>query len=192
MEVNAEDGPQGPEAPPGGAEPAGQPAGTAEPAPEAAGRAEEYLQSLQRLKADFDNYRRRMTADQARWGDTAVAGFILQLLPVVDNLERALLAAGDAQAVRQGVELTVRQLHDVLGKAGVRPLETRGQPFDPALHEAVARGPEPGLAEGLVAEEYSRGYLFRERVLRPATVRVADGSGASDPEAAAGREGGQQ
>ncbi len=161
----------------GGARPGGE---NPKPAAEAAGPADEYLAALQRLKADFDNYRRRMGQEQARWGDAAVAGFVVQLLPVVDNLERAIEASGDAQAVRQGVELTVRQLRDVLAGAGVTPMDSLGRPFDPARHEAVARGPAEGLAEGLVAEEYRRGYLFREQVLRPAMVRVSDGSAPAD------------
>jgi len=153
-----------------------------------AAKADEYLQTLQRLKADFDNYRRRTAADQARLGESAVAAFILQLLPVVDNLERAFAAAGDVQAVRQGVDLTVRQLREVLQAVGVRPMECRGVPFDPVRHEAVSRGPAPGVADGLVAEEYRRGYLFREQVLRPAMVRVAQGDGAAAEPAAAETE----
>ena len=145
-------------------------------------QAEEYLAALQRLKADFDNYRRRVGQEQVRWGDTAVAGFVVQLLPVVDNLERAMGAAGDGDAVRQGVELTVRQLREVLGAAGVTPMETVGQPFDPGRHEAVARGAAEGLGEGLVAEEYRRGYVFRDQVLRPAMVKVSSGEPASKAE----------
>ncbi len=137
------------------------------------GRAEEYLAALQRLKADFDNYRRRVGQDQARWGDAAVAGFIVQLLPVVDNLERALTASGDGAAVRQGVDMTLRQLRDVLQGVGVAPMEATGQPFDPTRHEAVARGPVEGVAAGTVAEEYRKGYLLRDQVLRPAMVKVA-------------------
>jgi molecular chaperone GrpE len=167
----------------------GEPAGAAEGAApaDAAVRAEEYLQALQRLKADFDNYRRRTAQDQARWGEAAVAAFVARILPVVDNLERAVQAGGDAAAVRQGVELTLRQLREVLAAAGVVPLEALGQPFDPERHEAVARGPAAGMAEGTVAEEYRRGYLMRGSVLRPALVKVvtaADGSGG--PAAGAG------
>ena len=159
------------------------------PADPAAARAEEYLQSLQRLKADFDNYRRRMAADQARWAESALAGFILKVLPVLDNLERAFAATGDADAVRQGVELTVRELREVLSAVGVRPMESVGQPFDPARHEAVARGPAPGVADGAVAEEYRRGYLLRDLVLRPAMVRVAEAGPATEAAPEARQEG---
>ena len=164
---------------------AGGKQGAAEGGPAASAgdrQAEEYLAALQRLKADFDNYRRRIGQEQTRWGDTAVAGFIGQLLPVVDNLERAMGAAGDGDAVRQGVELTVRQLREVLAAAGVTPMEVVGQPFDPVRHEAVARGAAEGLEEGLVAEEYRRGYIFRDQVLRPAMVKVSTGEPASDAE----------
>ena len=142
--------------------------------PEGAERSEEYRQSLIRLKADFDNYRRRTAQDQARWSEAAVGAFVVQLLPVVDNLERAAAAGGDGEAVRRGVELTLRQLAAVLADAGVTPLEAVGQPFDPALHEAVARGPAAGSAPGSVAEEYRKGYLLKGQVLRPAMVRVAE------------------
>ncbi len=147
------------------------------------GKAEEYLQNLIRLKADFDNYRRRTVQDQARWGEAAVAAFIVQLLPVVDNLERAMVAAGDAVAVRQGVEMTLRQFGTVLGGAGVTAMTSLGQAFDPARHEAVARGPAADAAPGTVVEEYRKGYLLRDQVLRPAMVRVA--AEASEPPAGA-------
>ena len=145
--------------------------------PEAA-RAEEYLQTLQRVTADFANYRRRTVLEQQRWTESAVGAFVLRLLPVVDNLERAVAASGDAAALRQGVELTLRQLRDVFGAAGIRRMEAVGQPFDPARHEAVA-----GAAEGVVAEEYRAGYTQQDQVLRPAMVRVGPA------EAAAGKDG---
>lgn len=135
--------------------------------------AEDYRQTLQRLKADFDNYRKRMAQDQERWQQSAVAGLVLEVLPAVDNLERALEANGDLAAVRQGVELTVRQLQTVLASSGIRPFDAVGQPFDPTRHEAVARGSVPGIPEGHVAEEYRRGYLIKDQVLRPALVKVA-------------------
>jgi len=152
--------------------------------------ADDYRQTLQRLKADFDNYRKRVAQDQERWQQMAVAGLALEVLPAIDNLERALGASGDPAAVRQGVELTVRQLRDVLAASGIRPFEAVGQPFDPTRHEAVARGAVPGVPEGHVAEEYRRGYLIGDQVLRPALVKVAQaevaqetvGQGAETPE----------
>lgn len=152
-------------------------------APAEAERSEEYRQSLIRLKADFDNYRRRTAQDQARWSEAAVGAFVVQLLPVIDNLERAAAAGGDGEAVRRGVELTLRQLATVLADAGVIPLEAVGKPFDPALHEAVARGPAPGTTPGSVAEEYRKGYLLKGQVLRPAMVRVAEEAAATGEDA---------
>ena len=144
-------------------------------------QAEVYLAALQRLKADFDNYRRRTNQEQARWGEAAVAAFIVQILPLIDNLERATSASGDPEAVRQGVELTLRQARDALTAAGVTALEAIGQPFDPERHEAVMRGPVAGMVEGMVAEEYRRGYLMHGAVLRPALVKVASGDVVDGP-----------
>jgi molecular chaperone GrpE len=149
-----------------GAEEAGPGGAEAAPADPAA-RAEEYLQTLQRVTADFANFRRRTAQEQQRWGELAVAEFVRTLLPVVDNLERAVAAGGDAAALRQGVELTLRQLREVFAASGIQRMEAVGQPFDPARHEAVA-----GAAEGVVAEEYRSGYVLRDMVLRAPMVRV--------------------
>ena len=154
-------------------------------------RAEEYRLSLLRLKADFDNYRRRVAQDQARWGESAVAAFVVQLLSVVDNLERALTAATDGPGVRQGVELTLRQLHEVLQGVGITAEESVGKPFDPTRHEAVAHGPAAGVAEGSVAEEYRKGYRLRDQVLRAALVKVATAAADNDGADAAARQEGE-
>lgn len=147
-------------------------------AAEAERRAEDLLAQLQRMKADFDNYRRRMTQEQARWQEGAVARFVAELLPVIDNLERGLgSAAGAAEtdALRQGFELVVRQLHEVLERHGVRPIEAVGTPFDPERHEAMARVEEGDRAEDTVVEEFRKGYFYKGSVLRPALVKVAVG-----------------
>ncbi len=148
-------------------------------AAEAERRAEETLAQLQRMKADFDNYRRRMIQEQARWQDGAVGRFLTELLPVVDNLERGLLSAagsGDGEALRRGLELIVRQLHEVLERSGVRPIEAVGAPFDPERHEAMARVEEGDRDEDTVVEEFQKGYLYKGSVLRPALVKVAVGT----------------
>ncbi len=148
-------------------------------AAQAEARAEELLAQLQRLKADFDNYRRRMMQEQSRWQETAVAGFLRELLPVLDNLERALASSQGAdgargsEALRQGLELTLRQFHAVLERAGLVPIPAVGQPFDPTQHEAMMRVDGPGYAEDTVVEEFQRGYIFKGHVLRPALVKVA-------------------
>ncbi len=144
--------------------------------------AEEYRATLQRLKADFDNYRKRINQEQQRWRQAAVAELVLEVLPAVDNLERAAGAGGDLEAVRQGVGLTIRQLQAALETAGIRPFVALGQPFDPTRHEAVAHEAVPGVADGCVAEEYRRGYLISDQVLRPALVKVAQAATPTEQE----------
>lgn len=135
--------------------------------------ADEYRARLLRLKADFDNYRRRMAQEQARWSDAAVGRFIEALLPVVDNLERATEAGGDGEAIRRGVELTVRQLQELLAKFGVEPMNPVGQAFDPTVHEAMLQVETTDHPDGQVIEELRKGYLFKRQVLRPSMVKVA-------------------
>ncbi|MDI3298314.1 MAG: nucleotide exchange factor GrpE [Bacillota bacterium] len=152
---------------------------------QARAQAAEYLETAQRLKADFDNYRRRMFQEQARWKADGVAEAVLELLPVADNLERALAAGGSAaEALRQGVELTLRQLREALARLGVEAVESVGRPFDPAVHEAVQRVEGSGRPEGEVVQEVRKGYRMRDRLLRPALVAVAAAGG----EAPAGGE----
>lgn len=149
----------------------------AERAAAAERRAEEYLAQLQRLKADFDNYRRRMMQEQARWEEHAVVRFLAAFLPVLDNLERALEAAAgaDAASLRAGLDLVLRQVRDFLRQQGVEPIVPVGQPFDPTRHEAMERveGGEGG--EDVVAAVFQKGYLYRGTVVRPALVQVAVG-----------------
>ncbi|HEY8487622.1 MAG TPA: nucleotide exchange factor GrpE [Thermaerobacter sp.] len=150
-------------------------AATARSEAEAARRqAQEYLDQLRRLQADFTNYRRRMMEEQRRWRQDAEAEMARALLPVLDNLERALAAGGDAgHPVVQGVAMVHRQFLDVLRQVGVEPMEAEGQPFDPHRHEAVARVETTDHPDGTVIEVFQRGYLYRGRTLRPAMVKVA-------------------
>lgn len=138
-------------------------------------RAEEYLAQLQRLKADFDNYRRRMMHEQVRWQDAAVGRFVAGLLPVLDNLERGVSSAGaaEAEALREGMALILRQLQEYLERSGVQAIEALGRPFDPERHEAMARVEEEGRGEDTVVEVYQKGYVYKGAVLRPALVKVA-------------------
>jgi molecular chaperone GrpE len=139
-----------------------------------------------RLAAEFDNYKRlaqRDLRDQIRFGNEQL---LKELLPVVDNLERAIRAAKDhssADGLVQGVELTLKQLQGVLGKFGVQSIPTMGQPFDPSGHQAVATVPSTKVPDKHVVEEFQRGYRLHDRILRPAMVTVSSGSesnGASD------------
>ena len=130
---------------------------------------------LLRLAAEFDNYRKRIDRDRRDQADAAVASAIEDLLPIVDNLDRALEApAGeDADSYREGVELIHRQMLDLLRRRGVTPIESVGADFDPQLHQAVAHEASPEHREGEVMEEFRRGYKLGDRLLRPAMVKVA-------------------
>ncbi len=142
-------------------------------------KSEEYFSQIQRLKADFDNYRRRMMQEQARWRDDAVSGVIQELLPVLDNFERALTASGgtgDVNTLRQGIEMIYRQLGDVLSRAGLEVMACAGEPFDPNRHEALIRvEADENHPPDTVVEELQRGYIYKGSVIRPAMVKVAVG-----------------
>ena len=133
-----------------------------------------------RLAAEFDNYKRlaqRDQRDQIRFGNEQL---LKELLPVVDNLERAIKAAKDsktAQGLVQGVDLTLKQLEGVLGKFGVQSIPTMGQRFDPSGHQAVASVPSTQVPDQHVVEEFQRGYRLHDRILRPAMVTVSSGAG---------------
>ena len=130
---------------------------------------------LLRLAAEFENYRKRVDRDRRDQADAAVASAIEDVLPIVDNLERALQApaGGDAEGYRKGVELIYQQMADLLRKRGVTPIESVGAPFDPNLHQAVAHDVSDEHPEGTVMEEFRRGYKLGDRLLRPAMVKVA-------------------
>jgi molecular chaperone GrpE len=136
-----------------------------------------------RLAAEFDNYKRlaqRDQRDQIRFGNEQL---LKELLPVVDNLERAIKAAQDsksAQGLVQGVDLTLKQLHSVLGKFGVQSIPTMGQRFDPSGHQAVASVPSTQVPDQHVVEEFQRGYRLHDRILRPAMVTVSSGAGSTN------------
>ena len=129
-----------------------------------------------RAMAEFDNARKRAVREREELIKGANENLIRELLPVLDNLDRALAAAkGDpsAAAVSAGVELIQRELLRVLERAGVTPFSAVGAPFDPERHDAVARVPAAGRPDMSVVDETARGYLINGRVLRPAQVTVA-------------------
>ncbi len=138
---------------------------------------DEYYDLLLRTRAEFDNYRKRVERERLELVETAAADLLGNLLPVVDDLERALSAPADpasgAEAYRRGVELIHRQLMEILRQHGVKPIEALGTEFDPRRHQAVAHEPAPGRREGEVIEEYRRGYMLGNRLLRPSMVKVA-------------------
>lgn len=138
---------------------------------------DDYYDLLLRKTAEFDNYRKRTERERKELVETAAAGLLAELLPVIDDLERALVAAdagvNDVEAYRKGVELIHRQVLDLLRKRGVKSIEAVGKPFDPHFHQAVAYEMSPEHGEGQVISELRRGYLMGDRLLRPAMVKVA-------------------
>ena len=128
---------------------------------------------LLRTAAEFDNYRKRVERDRRDVADLAVADAVQDLLPIIDNLERALQAAPDNDPLRKGVELIHRQMTDVLRKRGVKHIEVVGTDFDPNIHQAVAHEDSETHREGEVMEELQRGYRLGDRLLRASMVKVA-------------------
>jgi molecular chaperone GrpE len=152
------------------------PAGHDATALDALRREKDALQDrLLRTAAEFDNYRKRIDRERRDQADAALADALEDLLPVMDNLERALQSptgeSGDAY--RKGVELIHRQMGDLLRKRGVKPIEAVGADFDPRYHQAVVQEVSSDHREGEVMEELRRGYMLGERLLRPAMVKVA-------------------
>ena len=164
-----------------GAEQAADDTASTTPAPpdEAAKLAEERDQLRDRLlrtTAEFDNYRKRVDRDRRDMSDRAAESVLLDLLPIVDDLERALAAetSGEgAEAYRRGVELIHKQVMDLLTRRGVKAMEALGADFDPNLHQAVASEPAEGARDGEVIAVLRTGYLLNDRLLRPAMVKVA-------------------
>jgi molecular chaperone GrpE len=130
---------------------------------------------LLRTAAEFDNYRKRMDRERRESAEYAATDMLKDLLPIVDNFERALQApaAPDTDAFRKGIELIHKQMLDVLRRRGVKPIDARGADFDPNFHQAVIHESSDRHREGEVMEELQRGYLIGERLLRPAMVKVA-------------------
>jgi molecular chaperone GrpE len=164
-----------------------KPAGEATPADELAALRHEVAelnQALLRRRADFENYRKRVERDRSTAAVEAEASLLRQLLGTVDNLERALLAQDAGPALREGVVLTHRELLGLLESLGVETLDPKGQRFDPAEHQAILHEPVTGFEPGTVAEVLRKGFRYRDRLLRPALVKVAGGE--PGPDAAGG------
>jgi len=136
---------------------------------------EDLTRSLQRLQADFDNYRKRIDRDRAAESARSIALVVEQLLPVLDGFERALAAHTDPayQDYRKGFDLIYRRLWESLARLGLERIDATGKSFDPHIHQAVERVDSADHADGTVLAEMQAGYRFRDRVLRPAMVRVA-------------------
>lgn len=137
---------------------------------------EEYQQRLLRAQADFDNFRRRTVKEKEELGKYASAKLITELLPVIDNFERALNTTGDisdAASYIKGVEMIFRQLEGVLKSEGLTAMEAEGQPFNPEFHQAIMQVESEEHEEGIVVEVVQKGYMLKDKVLRPAMVKVS-------------------
>ncbi len=165
-------------------------------------QAQEELQIYQdkyvRLAAEFENYKKRAQRDQSDSVRYANESLLKNLLPTIDNLERAIKSGKDAGTtgpLLEGVELTHKQILETVGKLGVRQVSSAGEIFDPSIHQAVAQVESDTAEANTVVEEFQKGYFLHDRILRPAMVTVAKGkSEQTEPTSAqdAGEEGGIQ
>ena len=135
-----------------------------------------YLDQLLRTKAEFMNYQKRMVKESESTSQFAVQSLILDFLPELDNFDRALKLADSSKDIDkfvEGIKLIEEQLFKVLGKYGVEPIETVGKPFDPNLHEAVMEEENNEMPHHTIIDEFQRGFLLKERVIRPSKVKVS-------------------
>lgn len=129
---------------------------------------------LARLQAEFDNARKREARERNDFRDYAVSGAVEQFLPVLDNFQLALKSTGSAEQLRTGVELIVKQMEEALRNLNVQPIEAVGAIFDPRVHEALEMVERPDLPDHQVFDEVRRGYRIKEKLLRPALVRIVN------------------
>jgi molecular chaperone GrpE len=134
---------------------------------------DEYLALAQRTQADFENYRKRVARDAALAQERGVAKLARELLPALDNLDRALEAAAEEDPLLEGVRLVRAELAAALGRVGIESFSPTGEPFDPEQHEAIVQQPVEGAERGSVAEVYQAGYRLNGTIIRPARVVVA-------------------
>ena len=126
-----------------------------------------------RLQAEFENARKRAAREQQEYRDFALSDAVKTLLPVVDSFDLALRTSVEKSEFRNGVELINKQLHDALGKLGLKEIPAKGEPFDPRLHEAIEMVDTNEVEDQHVIDELQRGYKLKDRLVRPAMVRVA-------------------
>lgn len=135
------------------------------------------LDRLARAQAEFENARKRAAKEQQEYRDFATADAIKALLPVIDSFDRALQVKSEPTDFRSGIELIYKQLQDALAKLGVRAVPAKGEPFDPHYHEAIEMVETSDAPDHHVIEELQRGYKLKDRLLRPAMVKVAKNPG---------------
>jgi molecular chaperone GrpE len=138
------------------------------------GERDQLVDRLARLQAEFENARKREARERADFRDFAVSGAVEQFLPVLDNFQLALGSTGTLEQLRAGIELIVKQMEDVLRTLNVQPVESVGTRFDPRVHEALESVDRADLPDHQVLEEVRRGYRIRDRLLRPALVRIVN------------------
>ncbi len=138
-----------------------------------AAQRDEYLALAQRTQADFENYRKRVARESTAAAERGVAKLAKELLPALDNLDRALEAADQQDPLLEGVRLVRAELSAALARVGIESYDPTGEPFDPAHHEAMAQQPVEGADSGTVVEVYQPGYRLNGTVIRPARVVVA-------------------
>lgn len=153
------------------------PAASADAAEQWANEKAELEDMLRRRQAEFENFRRRMERERAEFAQYAGMELVQALLPTVDDFERALKAAqaaasADSEFIK-GIELIYKRLLETLTRQGLEPIQTEGQTFDPHQHEAVQRVEEEDSEDGIILEEYQRGYNYKGKLLRPSMVKVA-------------------
>jgi molecular chaperone GrpE len=132
---------------------------------------EELVSRLQRLQADFENFRKRSTKEKVDIINSANVELITVLLPVLDNFQRALEGAEDSKFV-EGIKMIYKQFKDILEKEGLQEIDCLDKPFDPNLHEGIMQVEEPDKPENTVVEVLQKGYTFKDKVIRPAMVKV--------------------
>lgn len=135
-----------------------------------------YKDALQRLQAEFENYRKRMVREQTQYLERAVEGFVLQLLPIIDNLERAIAAAEekhDLEKLAGGVAMVHSQIVDLFGKEGIEIIDPEGEPFDPTMHHAMMQVEDDEHEDDTVVEVVQKGYSVKGKIIRPAMVKVS-------------------
>jgi molecular chaperone GrpE len=138
------------------------------------GERDQLIDRLARLQAEFENARKREARERSDFRDFAVSGAVEQFLPVLDNFHLALGSTGSVEQLRTGIELIVKQMEEVLRSLNVQAVETVGVRFDPRVHEALESVERSDLPDHQVFEEVRRGYRIRDRLLRPALVRIVD------------------
>ena len=129
---------------------------------------------IKRLMAEFENFKKRSNKEREGLYSSVMGEVVLQILPVIDNLEKAVESKTEDQDYKNGIILVLEQLKETLKKNGVTEIESVGKPFDPSLHEAISMVEDPNLGEKIVQQEYRKGYMIGDKVLRHSMVIVAN------------------